>query len=303
VLALSLNLFNVFYIFIGALWLEGLVQEVANNFMWFVGPCLFLYLTYLPDQNNRRLFLKHLLPYIILSSIGIIDHNGNIPNYYAIIGLLQIGTYLIVSLRILIIRYDSNNIYYQWLLPIIIAFTALYFLNLFFVALTKSGIYPIPRIITLNLNLLHTIPIFILAYREMNSKESFGWKEQRYKSNQLDSSKSEEYLVQILYQLEQEYLYRDTNLTLNTISEKTGISTKYISQTINDKLSVSFPDLINKYRIEEVKKNLTNPEKRHLTILGIAQGAGFKSGGRFNTLFKQNTGLTPTAYYKKHAKS
>ena len=166
--------------------------------------------------------------------------------------------------------------------------------------ISQNKTYNISKDIILNLNLLSTVPIFILAYKEMNSIENFGWKEERYTSRQLDDEKSKKYLNQIRHLLEQELLYKDTHLTLRVLSDRLQIPAKYISQTINTRLSISFPDFINLYRIEDVKKNLINPDKSHLTILGIAQESGFKSGGRFNTLFKQATGLTPTDYRKKH---
>ena len=80
-----------------------------------------------------------------------------------------------------------------------------------------------------------------------------------------------------------------------------GIPPKYISQTINDSKHLSFPDFINQYRIEDVKKALVDPKNRAYTILGIAADSGFKSGPRFNTVFKKHTGLTPSVYRKKHS--
>lgn len=301
IFALSLNLFNTFYIFIQGEWYTEFVQEVSNNMLWFIGPTIYLYVIYEPNQSRKVLLRRHLLPYLVLTVLGLLLYNTQLPRIYMVFGLLQVAIYLIVSIRILLVRFNTQSEFYKWVLPIVLSFTLLYFLNMLFIILNGLEIMYIPKIVSLNINLLNTIPIFVLAYREMNSKNDFGWKEQRYKSSQLDNAKSEDYLERIMHQLDVEHVYRDLNLTLARMSDLTDIPSKYISQTINDRLSKSFPDLINEYRINDIKQKLIDPGNSHLTILGMAQDAGFKSGGRFNTLFKSATGLTPTEYRKRHS--
>lgn len=300
IFCLSANLFNVFYILSDGGLFQEIIQQIVNNLMWFIGPSIYLYTIFKPSQNNKKLFLIHYLPFIVLFFIGLLDQKNQISNYYFIFVTIQIVLYLLISIRNLIRFYDKKKSFYKWVMPVIISFSLLFFLNFLFMVISQNKTYNISKDIILNLNLLSTVPIFILAYKEMNSIENFGWKEERYTSRQLDDEKSKKYLNQIRHLLEQELLYKDTHLTLRVLSDRLQIPAKYISQTINTRLSISFPDFINLYRIEDVKKNLINPDKSHLTILGIAQESGFKSGGRFNTLFKQATGLTPTDYRKKH---
>ncbi len=58
----------------------------------------------------------------------------------------------------------------------------------------------------------------------------------------------------------------------------------------------NFYNLVNDYRVEEVKKRMVDPKYRHLTILAIAYDAGFNAKSSFNTVFKEKTGMTPSEY-------
>ncbi len=92
--------------------------------------------------------------------------------------------------------------------------------------------------------------------------------------------------------------YLDPELSLNALAQQVNISRSQLSQLINDGLGENFYDFINKYRVEEVKRLMADPEMAHYNLLGIAFEAGFKSKSTFNLIFKRFTGLTPTEYRK-----
>jgi AraC-like DNA-binding protein len=92
--------------------------------------------------------------------------------------------------------------------------------------------------------------------------------------------------------------YLNPELSLNTLAKELKISRGQLSQLINDGLGENFYDFINKYRVEEVKKLMADPEMAHFNLLGLAFEAGFKSKSTFNLIFKRFTGLTPTEYRK-----
>ena len=92
--------------------------------------------------------------------------------------------------------------------------------------------------------------------------------------------------------------YLDPELSLNTLAKDLNMSRSQLSQLINDGIGENFYDFINKHRVEEVKKLMTDPEMTNFSLLGIAFEAGFKSKSTFNLIFKRFTGLTPTEYRK-----
>ena len=104
----------------------------------------------------------------------------------------------------------------------------------------------------------------------------------------------------LIFLLENEKIYRQEDLTLKTISRKLGESSHKISKIVNQCSGVNFNNLVNNYRIEEVKIRLGNEEDKKYTISSIAYAAGFNSLTSFNYAFKKNTGKTPSSYRKEN---
>lgn len=92
--------------------------------------------------------------------------------------------------------------------------------------------------------------------------------------------------------------YLDADLTLSTLSRHIGMSRSQLSQLINEGTGENFYDFVNQYRVEEVKRLMSDPEVQNLNLLGLALEAGFKSKSTFNLIFKRFTGQTPTEYRK-----
>ena len=114
----------------------------------------------------------------------------------------------------------------------------------------------------------------------------------------IDSSKYEEYKTRLTILLENKKIYTDPNLTLTSLAEHMNISSRHLSRIINKGFSKSFSDFINGYRVEEVKKNLLEPDYAHYNILSIGLEAGFNSKSSFYTAFKKETGTNPAQYKK-----
>ena len=108
------------------------------------------------------------------------------------------------------------------------------------------------------------------------------------------------HLARVVRALETEHLYHDPELTLDALARHVGLSPNAVSQTINAGLRQSFPDLVNGYRLAEVKQRLLSADARRLTVLALALEAGFNSKTTFNRVFKEKTGLTPKEYQKRY---
>jgi AraC-like DNA-binding protein len=105
-------------------------------------------------------------------------------------------------------------------------------------------------------------------------------------------------LVQVL---EQDKIYLKSKLTLQDLAIEVDVPAHQLSQLINREFGQNFFELINKYRVEEVKRKLKDPKFQHLTFLGIALESGFNSKASFNRIFKKSTGQTPNEYRKQVA--
>ena len=136
-----------------------------------------------------------------------------------------------------------------------------------------------------------------MVYLAIKKPEIFQ-KTQKYQYSALTDVEKEEYLKKMTALMDKEMLYRNPALTLTEIAEKLGIAPRYVSQIINEMFQYNFHDFVNRYRIEESKRLLSQP-KQHLNIMGIALDAGFNSKSAFNSAFKRHTGITPKEFKKQ----
>ncbi|MEO1255209.1 MAG: helix-turn-helix domain-containing protein [Bacteroidota bacterium] len=94
-------------------------------------------------------------------------------------------------------------------------------------------------------------------------------------------------------------LYFDPNLTVKIAAKKLGIPQRVLSQHVNQDLHKSFNDYVNSYRVDEVKRKLTDQKYEHLTIASIAYDSGFRSIATFQRAFRRMEGLSPVEYKNK----
>jgi len=134
-------------------------------------------------------------------------------------------------------------------------------------------------------------------------KKGFVLKKKRYKTSTLDPETANQCIKKLTYLLEYEKVYLDEDVSLNSLSKKLSVSYHLLSQIINEKLNKNFYDLINGYRIQEAKKQLSDPKNSRKGILTIAYDVGFNTKAAFNRVFKNYTGMTPSDYRKKSEKS
>ncbi|MEO7988512.1 MAG: AraC family transcriptional regulator [Chryseolinea sp.] len=90
--------------------------------------------------------------------------------------------------------------------------------------------------------------------------------------------------------------YLDPDLSLDQLATQLQIKPRLLSQIINETLKKNFFDFVNYYRIEEAKHIFDHPEDPKITVLEVLYQVGFNSKSSFNTVFKKETGLTPSEY-------
>jgi YesN/AraC family two-component response regulator len=124
------------------------------------------------------------------------------------------------------------------------------------------------------------------------------------KKRTLSSDKKEEFenlkdKLELVIKIKQPYL--DEDLTLGKLAEQLSITDKKLSTMLNQYLNTTFYDLINKYRVEAVKKKIILDNYKDYNLFGIACECGFKSRTSFNRIFKKETGLSPSDFKKSEA--
>nr|WP_294922351.1 helix-turn-helix domain-containing protein [uncultured Flavobacterium sp.] len=92
------------------------------------------------------------------------------------------------------------------------------------------------------------------------------------------------------------HIYTDSTLNREKIAEKLGISAGYVSQIVNTITEDNFANYINQYRVEAVKKMISNSDYENYNLLTMGLESGFTSKATFYKAFKKHTGQTPNEY-------
>ena len=108
------------------------------------------------------------------------------------------------------------------------------------------------------------------------------------------------YFQEFIRLLEEEKIYKDETISLLKVSQILDIHPTYLSKIISHESSSNFTSILNRFRVDEVKKMLVSEQYKNLCILGVAFEAGFNSKATFNRAFKKETSLSPLEFRKSH---
>jgi AraC-like DNA-binding protein len=99
--------------------------------------------------------------------------------------------------------------------------------------------------------------------------------------------------------MEREKPFRDSTLTLQELADRLDVSRHHLSEVLNAERGETFFDFVNGYRVDEVKRMLADRSYENLTLMAIAEEAGFSSKSTFNDSFKRLAGMTPSEYRER----
>ena len=111
------------------------------------------------------------------------------------------------------------------------------------------------------------------------------------------------YTAKLGYLMNEEKLFKNPDLGRDLIADRLQISTGYLTEIVKATPEKGFIDYVNKFRVEEAKKMLSNPIFDQFSINAIGMEAGFNSKSAFYRAFQKFTGNTPGDYKKKNKKS
>ena len=96
--------------------------------------------------------------------------------------------------------------------------------------------------------------------------------------------------------LETDKRYLDETLTLTAIADELSVSRSFLSRLVNERFGTGFLELVNRHRVGEARRLLSDPDAAHLTIEAVAARCGFRSRSTFYEAFRRETGQTPSAF-------
>ncbi len=292
---------------------------VVGQLSLLIGPLLYFYAKSLLDENFR--FKEddfiHLLPFIVITCYAIVAliftkkfyiwghpldivRNGffvfqNLFYWFLILQLLK-------SYKFPFKTFFSNkkNLKYNWIRFLIIGSFVLWIAKLHSFIL---GITPTNEnwcTYTVNASFLASFLFFTsIVYLSLKIPDIYLFSK-KYMYSPLSKKDKAKFMEKLLKYMDEEKPYLDPTLNLETLAQRLSISTKYLSQIINEMFNQNFYDFVNQYRVKECINRLKDKNNSGKTLLRIAFECGFNTKSTFNSVFKKHTGITPKEFRNNH---
>jgi len=296
------------------------------------GPVLYFYVRALIGKPlSRKQILYHLLPVIgvflillpaIFSSeadklLFFTDRSINLPINVSVSTFLQyLSAPFYFSWILILLRkhkqYLKDNhstideINLQWMQKLLYGVISILFIDCMNALVMNFSSFEFPFYISWYIKFIFLSFIIIIGYYGINQGVVFA---NIHQFTDTEKSKLKDEKIKIIPDeivrkqtgILVEYMevgkaYLNSELRIQDISVDLNIPVHVLSQLINSQLNQNFYDFVNKYRIEETKSRLLDPQYCDLTIVAIAHDCGFNSKATFNRLFKKYTNLTPSQF-------
>ena len=93
--------------------------------------------------------------------------------------------------------------------------------------------------------------------------------------------------------------YLDPNLSVGRLAEAVGLTPRELSRVISSSSSSSFYTFVNRFRVDEARRLLADPEEARTSVEAIGLMAGFRSRSTFYEAFKREVGVTPAQFRRE----
>lgn len=279
-------------------------------FLYLIGPFLFLYFKFMAGEIHMgsKEIARHSLPFgmvmTIITFLNLLYPDKEVMPFMALYPILALLSYLsllvyqVFIFKILYSHYVSNGRPREIrALMLIVAWGIIFSLPLILSVGLIQDLQFIAHIAFFCIPLFFVF--FLVRYPDYFNSIHREIRETKYSRSQLKNMDRESIGSRIESLMEKKKIYRDADLTIGKLSERTSLSSLQLSELINSHYGTNFNNFINAYRIGEVKERLAS--RGDESILEIAFASGFNSKTTFNTVFKKATGMTPTQYRRRRA--
>ena len=273
---------------------------VAMGLTYSFGPLLYFYI----KSNKKQIYFNgwHFLPLMlyVFHYFGWHVYPENLrPFFFTAQPILQNAHLAIYTILILKFTYANKGFsngalkLYQWRKKVSWAFFGYSLSFLSYYILVWTGALKVEY--DYGISVMSAFFIYFIGYHGFQQQEIFKMYENgRYQKSPLNSSASKAILDTLRNYMRNEKPYLNSSLRLHDLAERLDFPHHYISQVINNLDGENFADFINKYRIEEAKKLLLEPNQKK--IIHVAYDSGFNNKASFNNAFKRFTGMAPSEF-------
>lgn len=299
------------------------------------GPLLYLYVRFMtnPERKFNWLALIHFVPFIAFLTVSVIFRdvhllkdlrNFFVPDRFISLRIVYSASFFfsvtVYSILAFIeirrhqkklkdlVSYTSGKITLNWLKILSISYYVIFLVLFILGGLNMIGDF-IPFDPYFVVFAFITICSFAYSFYVIKQPAIYGEgvkvedddkkDTERYAKSGLKEEQAGEYLQTLIEYMEHDKPYLNRDLSIQDISEHTGIPRHHITQVLNEVYERNFFTFINEYRVKEVISRFNDSKNNNFTILAIAFDSGFNSKTTFNSIFKSQTGMTPSEYREK----
>ncbi len=298
------------------------VPLLSSSFLLF-NPALYLYVSSLtlPNFKIKPTQLLHLLPFLVFEITAyIIQEPFSLNDFYVqdkyFIYRMIFSTATFISWfvynplsLILVHKYrmhlknEKSNIDKNENLGWVLGVAIYYVVYCIFAFLITIFVYTVaynpltPHIFnyTMLLSLIFVLSFYGLHQQVILTKLPLNKILIPYKNSTLSIEKKEFISKKIFSYFENKKAYLNPDLDMEMLSTDLKIPKYQITEVLNTEIGKNFFQFVNSYRVEAVKKMLTD-SKNKFSIEAIGYDCGFSSKSSFYTVFKNITGKTPIEY-------
>ncbi len=296
---------------------SGVLQLYPQFFMitfplsFLFGPALFYHFKFLADPNEKitSFSLFHLIPFAALTVVTIYLfsmsgeervlyirenlHSLIVPvNYIKVAHILAYGLVIFYTVGKRTEKLTSKAKSYMF--TVLFIYTISAFLQAsFYASFLRFKYFIVYHVVA------STLVLFIgyMLYFHPNILEKI---KSKYSKSSLNNKDKSRIFDKIENYLSNPNNIRDQELNLGKLARNIEEKKYHISQTLSEKYSTSFNDLINEKRIQYSKTLLLNSDYDHLKILAVALESGFTNKTTFNRAFVKFNACTPSEFRNKN---
>ncbi len=288
------------------------IYLITPVFLLGKGPLVYLFVYQLiyPEKQISKAYVIHLSPMFVgvlfTQWPQLVIAVGSISQF--IYAYFSIGLILFYHKASLSMRSDADSLQLFWLIKVLLTFLVIGVLDLI-----RLNLQPY---IGLNINLVgqlfeNTAVLLLfsyLIYKAVQHPLLFSgvseYERIALHTNQPIEQANDELTMSIFQSIDQliraKSLHHKPRLSLNDLAEETGLTTRDISQAMNQHAEGSFCDYVNKLRVGDLKQKLLEKPDANKSILAMAFEVGFNSKSSLNLIFKRETSFTPSQYMKNN---
>jgi AraC-like DNA-binding protein len=289
---------SVFFYFNPAL--AKIYLQIGLSACFFIGPFLYLYtkskITSLEKFKANWYYSLLIFLLFLVISVGYLYpyqiHQELWTDFYKIIYyqwlvcIIVSGFILKNTFKKLFIKSIKLNYNDIWVLSVFFGVSMIWIA--YFVASYTSYI-----IGALSFSFVLYLSLLLILYQR---KKNFPVpvQKEKYLNSKIEETEAQRLLKKIETLMNEEELYKNSNLNLSQVAKRINIHPHLLSQLLNDNLNKNFSQFINEYRIKEAKVLLKSNSNLKIEIIG--EICGFNSNSTFYAAFKKITKTTPAKF-------